>query len=127
VCDDTAIPGTPAGLIGKAYLFGSAVYVGRAHGRMGGWGGFALPLGLTHVVGHELTHLLLEEWRHPFDDGEHLHDPNENHVPDEPFPGDEQYLMFPVVTPNNFGTVLFSNPTRRHLNLRSKQSVERKP
>jgi hypothetical protein len=92
---------------------------------------------LAHTATHELTHLLLNmiSWL-PFDDGEHLRDPNENGIVNDeelgrppggwPDENDRRYLMYyGGARAHLAATIIFENPTRRSINLTSKESVER--
>jgi hypothetical protein len=86
--------------------------------------GYAYHEGLTTVATHEITHLLLDELNvPPFEETEHLLDPDEDGI--ERGPGDRKYLMYIDKTPENRTAVNFSMPTRRALDLTNKESVER--
>ena|SRR5436190_11717709 len=68
---------------------------------------------LPHAVAHELTHLLLNTTgMNGFDNSAHE-------------PADGRYLMYPDLTGVGRADIIFSDGTRRQLDLTSKWSVER--
>jgi len=74
---------------------------------------------LANTVAHELTHTLLHmSSKPPFDDGEHLHDPNTADGPDGPL--DQKYIMYQYTTEENFDTIVFSSLTLEYLSFRFK-------
>jgi hypothetical protein len=79
---------------------------------------------LAHTAAHEITHLLLNtDGSNGFDAGEHLDNPDPSDGPK--MPSDYRYLMYSQTTRQNAETIYFSNPTRKQIDLKSKESVER--
>jgi len=86
--------------------------------------GWDFPSLLAHTAAHEVTHLLVDSVNaNGFNITEHLFDPDPSDGPG--LPKDLRYLMYYETTEENAESIFFSNPTRKQLDLTSKQSVER--
>jgi hypothetical protein len=107
---------------GYSGSFGCYVFVPRVWDAT--YGKYDFHFGLAATAAHEVTHLLLNEYNtNGFDDGEHLPDPDEDGVRGDEH--DKKFLMYYRSTSENWTEINFSMPTRRCLNLTSKESVER--
>jgi len=108
---------------GFAGSYGAFVVVDSAHDFATNQG-FNVTSHRAYVAAHELTHMIIDTHNaNGFNGGEHLPDPNENGVQDDA--DDGRYLMYHHQTAQNTSGIHFSNPTRRQIDLTSKESVER--
>ena len=108
---------------GTAASFGAYVFVERkwdqSQTHM-----FNFQDALSRTAAHEITHLLLDTANaNGFGPGEHIGDPDPSDPPNGA--NDETYLMYDGYSVPGQTVIVFSNPTRRQLDLTSKQSVER--
>jgi hypothetical protein len=107
--------------LGLSHACGASTAVERIHARMPAGTNFSDVL--AHTTAHELTHLIIDTINaNGFDSGEHLDDPNENGTIGDA--DDERYLMSNHRTWIQRVAIIFSNPTRRQIDLTNKDSVE---